>query len=221
MNYPYGLLPESWHWIAAGLYMLVLIPALLTAPWQRFKNAEMIHVFLGGCVGLLILWHITTTQFPGLNYHYIGATLLTLMFGWQLALLAFTLVFIGMMLNGSSDWQSLPMNVLVMGLVPILVSQFIYNLVDRKLPNHFFIYVFVNAFFGAGIALVIMILVASGILMLGDVYSFKQLSQEYYPFIPLMVFPEGFITGMLVSIMVAMTPNWVSTFDDYRYLNGK
>ncbi len=221
MNYPYGLLPDSWHWIAVVVYSLVLLPALFTAPWQRFRRPETVHVFLGSCVGLLLMWHITTTQFPGLNYHYIGATLLTLMFGWQLAFLAFSLVFIGMMFNGSSDWQSLPMNVLVMGLVPILVSHAIYRLVDGKLPNHFFIYVFLNAFFGAGIALVAMVGVASGILILGEVYSFAQLAHDYYPFIPLMVFPEGFITGMLISIMVAMTPTWVSTFDDLRYLNGK
>lgn len=221
MNYPYGLLPDSWHWIATVIYGLVLLPTLLTAPWKRFQRPEILHVFLGSCVGLLLMWHITTTPFPGLNYHYIGATLLTLMFGWQLALLAFSLVFIGMMINGSSDWQSLPLNILVMGLVPILVSHVIYRLVDGKLPNHFFIYVFLNAFFGAGIALVAMIGVASGILILGEVYSFTQLTHDYYPFIPLMVFPEGFITGMLISIMVAMTPNWVSTFDDLRYLNGK
>ena len=221
MNYPYGLLPDSWHWIAAVLYGLMLVPTLLTAPWKRFQRPETVHVFLGSCVGLLLMWHITTTQFPGLNYHYIGATLLTLMFGWQLALLAFSVVFLGMMLNGTSDWQSLPINILVMGLVPILVSQVIYRLVDGKLPNHFFIYVFLNAFFGAGIALVAMIGVASGLLILGEVYSFDQLAQDYYPFIPLMVFPEGFITGMLISIMVAMAPTWVSTFDDLRYLSGK
>jgi uncharacterized membrane protein len=221
MNYPYGLLPDSWHWIAVVLYGLVLVPTLLTAPWKRFQRPETVHVFLGSCVGLLLMWHITTTQFPGLNYHYIGATLLTLMFGWQLALLAFSVVFLGMMLNGTSDWQSLPINILVMGLVPILVSQVIYRLVDGKLPNHFFIYVFLNAFFGAGIALVAMIGVASGLLILGEVYSFDQLAQDYYPFIPLMVFPEGFITGMLISIMVAMAPTWVSTFDDLRYLSGK
>jgi len=221
MNYPYGLLPISWHWIAALLYGLLLIPAVITAPWQRFQRPEMAHIFLGSCVALLFMWHITTTEFPGLNYHYIGATLLTLMFGWQLALLAFSLTFLGMMFNGSSDWQSLPMNILVMGLVPILVSQLIYRVVDSKLPNHFFVYVFLNAFFGAGIAMVAMIGVASGILILGDVYSFSQLASEYYPFIPLMVFPEGFITGMLITIMVAMTPNWVCTFDDLRYLSGK
>ncbi len=221
MNYPYGLLPESWHWIAAGLYLLALVPALLTAPWAFFRKPEGVHVFLGTCVSLLLLWHITAPPFPGLTYHYLGATLLTLMFGWQLALLAFSLVYVGMMFNGSSDWQTLPMNLLVMGLVPIMASHFIYAFVDRRLPNHFFVYVFLNAFFGAGLALLAMIGVASGLTLLGDVYSFRQLTHDYFPLIPLMMFPEGFITGILITMMVAMTPTWVSTFDDVRYLDGK
>ncbi|HID48352.1 MAG TPA: hypothetical protein EYP40_01860 [Chromatiales bacterium] len=221
MNVPYDLLSPAWHWVAAGLYLLVLIPAVLTASWQRFRQQEAVHVFLGSCVGLLVMWHITTTTFPGLNYHYIGATLLTLMFGWQLALVAYSLVYLGMMLNGSSDWQTLPLNILVTGLVPILATHLIYRIVDRRLPNHFFVYIFLNAFFGAGLALVAMIGVASGILILGGVYRLDHLLTEYYPFIPLMVFPESFITGMLITVMVAMAPSWVCTFDDVRYLHGK
>ncbi len=221
MNAPYNLLPEIWFWGASLVYLLFLIPALITAPWYKFRRTELSHVFLGACVGLLLLWHITTTPFPGLNYHYIGAALLTLMFGWQLAFVGFTLVYAGMYFNGSADWQSLPLNILVTGLVPIVFSQLLFTAVDRKLPNNFFVYVFINAFFGAALSIVVMIGVASGILLLGDVYSFKKLAHDYFPFIPLMLFPEGFITGMLISIMVAMVPDWVWTFDDYRYIHGK
>lgn len=221
MNYPYGLLPDSWYWLAGFLYLIALFSALLTSPWQRFKRPESIHIFMGSCVALLVLWHITTTTFPGLNYHYLGATLLVLMFGWQLAFVAFSLVFLGMTFGGNSDWQSLPLNILLGGGVPIMISQVIFRLVDRYLPNHFMIYVFLNAFFGAAIALLCMILTASLILVLGDVYTYEYLQKEYFPFIPLMLFPEAFITGMLVSIIVAMTPGWMCTFDDERYLKGK
>ncbi|WP_455217494.1 energy-coupling factor ABC transporter permease [Kaarinaea lacus] len=221
MNYPYGLLPDNWYWLAGFIYLIVLAVVLKTSPWQRFKRPESIHIFMGSCVALLLLWHITTTTFPGLNYHYMGATLLVLMFGWQLAFLAFSLVFLGMTLDGNSDWQSMPLNILLGGGVPIMVSQIIFTLVDRYLPNHFMIYVFLNAFFGAALALLCMILCASLVLILGEVYSYEYLQKEYFPFIPLMLFPEAFITGMLVSIIVAMIPGWMSTFDDERYLKGK
>jgi len=36
-----------------------------------------------------------------------------------------------------------------------------------------------------------------------------------------MVFPEGFMTGRLTTIMVPMTLNWVVTFDDLRDLSSK
>ncbi len=221
MNIPYGMLPESWYLGAAVLYVLLMIPALAGAPWQRFRDTEMHHVFLGSVVGLLALWHITTTEFPGLHYHYIGATLLTLMFGWRLALVAFTLVWLGMMLNGESDWQALPINVLLMGAVPILFSHGVFTLVDRKLPNNYFVYLFLNAFFGAGLSLVAMVLATTAVLVAGGAYPFDKLAAEFLPFIPLMAFPESFITGMLIAIMVVMVPNWVCTFDDLRYLSGK
>lgn len=221
MNLPLDLLPRDWYYLAIGLYVLVLVPALWSAPWERFRKPHTIHVFMGSCVGLLLLWHVTTTEFPGLNYHYLGATLLTLMFGWQLALLGFSLVYLGMLFNGSSDLLTLPLNILLSGLVPILVSQGIYRLVDRRLPNHFFIYLFLNAFFGAALALLVMIGVAAGLLLLAGSYPAEQLLQQYFPFLPLMMFPEAFITGMLTAIMVVMKPGWVGSFDDIRYLQGK
>lgn len=221
MNIPYGMLADGWYLGAGFLYLLLLGFALRGAPWHRFRQHETHHVFFGAVVGLLVLWHITTTEFPGLNYHYIGATLLTLMFGWRLALVAFSLVYLGMMLNGESDWQALPLNVLLMGAVPISFSQGLFILVDRHLPNNFFVYLFLNAFFGAGLALVVMVLATTAVLVAGGAYPFAKLAAEFLPFIPLMAFPESFITGMLIAIMVVMVPSWVCSFDDLRYLSGK
>ena len=221
MNYPYAQLPTDWYWIAAILYALLLIPTLWSAPWSRFRQADGIHVFMGSCISLMILWQISTNAIPGLNYHFLGATLLTLMFGWQLALLAFSMVFIGLVLNGHGDWQALPLNILVMGMLPIMLSHGLFRLVDRRLPNHFFIYVFINGFFGAALCLLLTLLCASALLILAGVYTYTHLSHAYFPFLPLMLFPEAFLTGMLVSIMAAFTPSWVCTFDDSRYLHGK
>lgn len=221
MNYPYGLLPETWQWTAIVIYSLVLIYTLINCPWQRIKANHIMHAYLGSCVILLLLWHIKADAIPGLEYHYLGATLLTLMFGWQLAFIALSIVLLGLVLNSGSDWQTFAINALLIGLLPSLLSYLIYRLVDRYLPNHFFIYIFSNAFFGAALVLVGTLMLASLITVLGGVYSWQELSTHYLPFIPLMVFPEAFITGMLLTIMVVMRPEWVFTFDDHRYLNGK
>lgn len=221
MNYPYGLLPDSWHWMASAIYIPALIYTLIHCPWRRIQNNNVMHAYLGSCVVLLLLWSIRSNVIPGLEYHYLGATLLSLMFGWQLAFIALSIVLTGLVINGGSDWQSYPLNALLMGLLPSMLSYIIYRVVDRYLPNHFFVYVFVNAFFGAALVLVLTLMLATLILMIGGVYAWSELTTQYIPFIPLMIFPEAFITGFLITVMVVMRPAWVYTFDDHRYLNGK
>ena len=52
----------------------------------------------------------------------------------------------------------------------------------------------------------------------GGVYHLDYLLKEYFPFLPLMMFPEAFITGMLTTLAVVFYPQWVLTFDDAKYL---
>ena len=52
-------------------------------------------------------------------------------------------------------------------------------------------------------------------------YPDEQLIEESLQYIPLFMFPEAFVTGMLISIFVVYRPNWVTTFDDERYIKGK
>jgi uncharacterized membrane protein len=221
VNYPYGLLPHDWHWIATVLCITVLGVALLSAPWHRFKSSYQMNVYFGTCVFLLVMWTIRAVNLPGLEYHYLGATLLSLMFGWRLAIVGISMVLIGTVINGSADWQTFPMNLLVMGVVPVSVSRGIRTAEQKWLPAHFFIYIFVDAFFGAALAMLAVVLSGSAILWIGTVYSFDRLITEYLQLAPLLMFPEAFITGFLTTIMVVYRPEWVSSFDDSRYLENK
>ena len=92
---------------------------------------------------------------PGLNFHLLGATAMTLMFGPQLALLGLSIVLTAVTLAGMTGWQGYGWNALVMGALPVAVSYGIYWLADRKLPNHLFVYIFLNAFFGGALAMAV------------------------------------------------------------------
>ncbi len=221
MNLPYGLLAHTWLWAAAALFILVLVPLVWRAPWARLADESQLHVYLGSCVALMLLWTIKATTIPGLEFHYLGATLLTLMFGWHLAVVAIGIVLAGTVIGGAGDWQTFPMNVLAMGVVPVTASYLIYRVVDRKLPNNFFIYIFLCAFFGAGAAIIAAYLVACTLLVWSGAYGFGQLAGEYLPLAPLIAFPEAFITGMMMTLIVVYRPNWANTFDDERYLKGR
>ena len=221
MSIPNGLLTGAWYLSAAVIYVLVLFLAVRRAPWHTLKQESQLHVFLGTCVLLMPMWLIKTPILAGIDYHYLGATLLTLMFGWRLAIVGMSVVLAAAVFNGNLDWTAYPLNALIMGGLPVAVSLAVLRASERRLPPNYFIYVFVAAYAGAALAIAGAVLGAVTVLWLSGVYSIVQITDKYFPLIVLLMVPEAFITGMLIALMVALRPSWVGTFDDKRYLKGR
>lgn len=220
MNFPDGLLPASWLWLGHLLYWPLLWRALRSAPWFHLREVESLNVLLGAVVALLLVWTMQAGFVQGLNLHLLGATLLTLMFGWQFAFLSMSVVLLGATLTGAGGWWVFPVNGVLLAALPVLLSHGIYRIADRRLPNHFFIYIFLCAFFGAAAAMGAVGLASTLVLQLADVYSFEYIHYNYLRYFPLLMFPEAFITGMIMTLLVVYCPRWVSTFDDARYLKN-
>ena len=91
----------------------------------------------------------------------------------------------------------------------------------RYLPDNLFVYVFVCAFFGAAIAVAVSRFALALVLYFSGAYPWDVLWNESIIILPLMMFPEGFITGLLMTLFVVYLPHWVKTFDDERYIHGK
>lgn len=218
MNFPDHLLPELWQWVANGLLVLLGL-ALTRAPWSRLRQQETLNLWLGAIVVLMLLWSVKTGVKPGLNFHVLGATALTLMFGPGLAFAALAIVVAAITLAGQAGWSAYSLNLLVMGGVPIAVTHTLFTLVDKRLPNHFFVYVFINAFFGAALAMAATGFTSALVVDLAGLYPFDYLASQYLPYYILMGWSEALLTGMALSLMVVFRPGWVTTFDDARYLN--
>src|SRR5512146_941466 len=138
MNFSAGLLPLPLYWLAAAFFTGILGVAIWSAPWMSFKtDPQRIHVFLGSCVALMLLWQMHAGLRPGLGYHILGGTLFVLMFGWQLAFIGLSLVALGSTLNGMGDFISMPLNSLIMAGVPVGLSYGAYRLAVRFLPHNF------------------------------------------------------------------------------------
>lgn len=211
-------IPTPWLlacWLAAlGLAGLVA----RRASWSMLLDRANLNVFLGATVAVLGLWLIKAGIKPGLNFHLLGATALTLMFRPLFALLALGLVTAAISL-WQGEYAAFAANWLMMGALPVGLSWAIYRLVDGRLPNHLFIYIFLNAFFGSAIAIMMVGLVSTGFIALAGAYPLDYLLEEYLPYYLLIAWGEAFATGMLVTLMVVWRPEWVATFDDRRYLN--
>lgn len=218
MNFPDQLLPSSWLWGGGLAALLLLALVVRKAPWSRLIRHDLLNVWLGACVGLMLVWSIKTGVRPGLSFHLLGATLLTLMFGPHLALVGLAVVLLGITLAGMSGWGSFGINLLLMGALPVLASHALFRFAERRLPNHLFVYIFVPAFAGAALAIVTSGLAASLLLVLGDAYSISYLADNYLPYYILMGWAEAMLTGMAVTLMTAFRPDWLATFSDARYL---
>ena len=222
LHIPATLVPSWLLWTANVVFLLFLLSALKLTDWQTlFARPEKQHVFFGAVVALLTLWGIKAGISPGLGFHHLGATLFTLMFGWPLAIVGLTITLAASLLLQTSDWASLGINAMISVVVPIMFSYGVLRLSQKTLPDNFFIYIFVCAFFGAGAAIAVNRLVAIGLLSLIDAYPNEQLIRESLQYIPMFMFPEAFVTGMLITIFVVYRPDWVATFDDERYIRGK
>lgn len=208
-------------WTAVVLYGVCLALALWLAPWRKLLEARLTHVFFGATVALLFLWQMQAQVQPGLSYHLLGLTAVTLMFGWSFAVVAASLALLGVYLNGASDWDGYALNALVSGVLPITLTQVFLILIRWYLPKQFFVYVLVNGFLTAGLVGVAMGYMAAWLLVGSGAYTMAELSQTVLPFFPLMFLPEAMLNGWIMVILVAFRPEWVYSFSDEQYLKGK
>lgn len=208
--------------LSTVIYFFVLAWALWTAPWKAFlQRPERLHVILGTCVLIMLLWKMRAGVSPGLDIHFLGMTALTLIAGWQMAIIGAGLTLAGVSLFTEVDWFNYPVNALLTGVVPILTTVGMLNLAGRFLPRHFFIYIYINAFLAGMVAISASSVVAAGMLWVSGEYDLGQLSREYLAYLPLLAFPEGFVNGMVMTGLVVLRPEWVATFNDDLYLKGK
>lgn len=220
VDLPAGLFAAPWLWAGHLVYLPVFLWALVRAPWWRLREAEGQHLFLGACALTVVLWSIRAGVVPGLNFHLIGASLLTLMFGWEFAVLILSIALAGITGYGRAGWETFSLNGVLMILIPVLVSYRIFIIVDRKMPN-FFVYVLACGFFGAGLGIALSGLGTFFLMWASAVYTLDQLSLNYVPYFPLLMVPEGFINGWLTAVLVGFKPEWMRTFRDERYIDGK
>lgn len=220
MNLITAIVPPSWLIPLWLLTLLLLMQLVRRARWDLLANRQNLNIFLGASVAVLGLWLIKTGIKPGLSFHMLGATVLTLMFRPWFALFALALI-IGATTLQSGEFNAFPANFLIMAVTPVGLTWAIFRLVDGKLPNHLFVYIFLNAFFTPALAIVAVGFVSTAFFSVAEVYSLDYLLEEYLPFYFLMGWAEAFATGMIVTLMVVYKPEWVATFDDQRYLYGK
>lgn len=143
------------------------------------------------------------------------------MFGAPLAVITLSLVLLGTALWGGAGLGGISLAGVFTVVLPVAMARGTLILAERFLPPHFFVYVFVNGFFGVALGMVAVGAVLSGALAAAGVYPVEYLTEQYLPYFLLLAWGEAFMTGMALTLMVVYRPHWVVTFDDARYIRNR
>lgn len=221
MNLTDNLLGEAWYWVAWAIWLPCFAFSVWAAPWGRLKVSEQSNLWLGMIVLLTLLWSLKAGVKPGLTLHLLGANLFTLAFGPHLAFVGLCLVLLGVTLNGAAGHFAYAVNALLLAGCGVFLSHFLFRIFSSFLPRHFFVYVFINSFISSAIVVVLIGVVSTALLSVAQVYEISYLFDEYLPYFLLLAFSEAWLSGMLMTLFVIYRPQWVSSFEDSRYLSGK
>jgi uncharacterized membrane protein len=220
MNITDQLLPGAWLLFAYCAWLPVLFQALRAAPWRPFlASAKLQQVFLGATLVLFLLWIFETGVRPALGFHFLGVTAYVLLFGWSLGVIGVSLAMVAVTFT-TGDWAALAANALLLGVLPASISYGVYALVTHYLPRHLFVYIFLCAFFNAMLAAGAAVLALALLMIVTETYTVARISNDYLPFVPLYLLPEGLLNGMVITVLIGLRPDWLKTYDDELYLKG-
>jgi uncharacterized membrane protein len=213
------LLSPVMLWLAWALAVPIVAFALAASGLGRLREDRVgLHLFAGSVVVLIMLWTRRAHVGDGPGLHVLGVTTVTLLLGPARAVLA-TLaaeVVVGFMAGTPT---AIAASWLVVGLVPLLITESVRRLVWRRFPRDPFVFLFGCAFFGSALALIATYVV--GFALIGGVSEPGGIWTGAIPSLPaflLMVsFSEGFINGTVVTMVLVMRPAWLIGYSrDYE-----
>ncbi len=208
------MLPPWLVYTCLVMYAAGVLAALRTAPWSALRDPTIQNLALGCSVCLIALWRMKAGLQPGLAFHFLAVTTVTLMLGWSLAVITTFAAELSLTLMVGEPVVGVGVDGILTGLLPASLTYLLYGLYERRLPQHLFVYIFAVAFLGGATVAVVTVFARATLLTLVGAYSLDRLSSEYLPFLPLYAFPEAVLNGMLVTVLSVYRPGWMKTLNE-------
>lgn len=221
MNLPAELLPEWLAWSAWPAFVVFVAWNAAGAPWKLLHRNLMEPVYLGAIALLIILWSMKAESQTGLGLHFLGITSMVLIFGWRLALVGTATALLALTFFGRYEWMSLGVNGMITVVMPALLANRLHAFIYRVFPKHYFVYVIVSAHFASMAVMAAVVATSALLLWLAGAYPLDRIATDYLVFLPIAMLPEGFLNGAVLSMLTAWKPEWVRSFDDRDYIDGK
>lgn len=203
-----------WSLLAGVPAFAILAWAARRLPWFKLRgDPEAWRVLMLTALALAALRWFNTDAVRGVQLHFLGATLATLMFGPRFALWTMAAAGLGAWAMGAA-WHGWAADFLTGGALAVLVTEAVGHGIERRLPPNLLIYVWVRGFLGGALAIAAVNLTRAAFAALADDPSATAYVVATLP----MMFGEGFLCGGAIALIVVYRPQWCATFDDRRYL---
>lgn len=211
--------------LSLTLGWIIFVPLLFWAAarmrWvELFTDSRRQHLLFGTVFALFALWLVRRDFETGVSYHFIGMTAVTLLLDWPLAVLGAFIAQLGLLALGRQDLAAMGVNGLLLIGLPVLVTECCAILVERAQPRNLFVYIFCSGFFAAALSALLCLLATLGVLWLDGLFAMPTWIEDFIGYLWLLIFPEAFINGMVVSALVVFCPEWLETFNRTRYLQA-
>ncbi len=207
-------------WLALLLQLAALGTAWRHAPWRALlRVSSRQHALLGATLALALFWQLRVEVRDVLAIHPLAVTTLTIVFGWSLAVIAGTLACGLSQLAGDQLWLAWPVDGILAVITPACITWLVLHIIERLRHKNLFVYMLGAGFAGAMLSVLTCGLVAIGLFWLSGSQQLLALAGEYFYLYALLMLPEGFINGAMVSAITVFWPHMVKTYDDGVYLD--
>jgi uncharacterized membrane protein len=199
--------------------LLLLVGRSMT--WDEFFVPGRLQQWLLAALALVAIWSLRVEAIEGLAMHFLGVAVVTLVFGWRLALFLMVLVLALLLLLGIEDLQTLPVTFWLKGVLPIVITMGLLRFCEVRMPPHLFIYLYGVGFLGGALSALLAMGGQATLYFFFTPVSWEAIFRDYLQYALLMVLPEGVLNGMIITALVLFRPEWVATYSDMRYLEGR
>ena len=220
-------------WTSCAIASPAVLAAVVFAPWKLLLvDSQRQHVFFAAILGLAVVWLLQVSVWSAIAIHPLMMVVTTMVFGWSFALLigAAALVVLEIfqlslraatlewnMALAQFDLRAFPVHFVLSVLVPASWAWLVIWLVDRVKFKNPFTFFWGVGFFGAMISCSLIGACAWFLFYItGSEIQLEAVREHFWIFV-LLTFPEGFLNGILATVMTVFYPQLVKTYRDDWY----
>lgn len=219
MHLDNALVPAIFAFSSWLLSLVSVLAALFFAPWRALKaKTSRQHCFYVAILLLVGFWMLgVRPSDEGITIHLLGITVVVVLFGWSLAVVAGGIAQCCLLLLDLSDTYSFGINVLLVVIIPASVSRLLLWYIGRMTFTNLYAYMLGGGFIGGILSVIVSALLLMGLSLWPDAQALRDSLENIVPYLFMLAFPEGFLNGTLVTAVTVFSPDLVRTFNEGKY----